>query len=84
MQKSNRPRLGKVKNCIFGWVELHFKKTNVFPLSPIETVNREFMGGFCAHLAKMHPLWTITDQSSTVQIAEIVQNAIYDFALYTA
>ena len=83
MQKTNRPRLGKVKNCIFGWVELHFKKTNVFLLVPIEIANREFMGDFCAHLAKMHPLWTITDQSSIVQMAEIVQNA-YDFALYTA
>ena len=83
MQKSNRPRLGKVKNCMFGLSELHFKKTNVFPLSPIETVNREFMGGFCAHLAKMHPLWTITGNRPECRhrFVIIVQNIEYNNTL---
>ena len=76
MQKSNRPRLGKVKKMHFRVGRASFQENERFPLSPIETVNREFMGGFCAHLAKMHPLWTITDQSSIVQMAEIVQNAV--------
>ena len=31
----------------------------------------------------MHPLWTITDQSSTVQIAKIVQNAIWFHVVYS-
>ena len=74
----------RVKICIIWWSELHFKKSNVLTSTHLRGSKWLSMGVFCAHLAKMYPLWTITDQSSTVQIEENVQNAIWIRVLYSA
>ena len=58
-QKWNRPRWKKAKICIIRCVELHFKKSNVFPLSPGCPSKNWFSFAFFSQNAKMQPLWTI-------------------------
>ena len=63
--------------------EFHFKKSNVFLLAHMETANREFMGDFCAHLAKMHPLWTITSKRPQCKLRKLYK-MLYEIRQNTA